>query len=187
MRTLKTPLTASMMSTVARMTPVPVLLRVLAGGAAFAALLVAVPTDSVSPGLVAVLMLPAVVVATAPRTRWVGLVMLGCAAAWIVAGVAYGDEATPLRIGALGGLMYVLHVAAAFAAVVPLDCVVAPGVVARWVGRQAVVLAIGLAVGLGGMTVAGLVPVTPTLVGPVLGAAVAAGTAGVLAWLLRRR
>jgi hypothetical protein len=70
--------------------------------------------------------------------------------------------------------------------VIPIDCVVAPGVLLRWAARQGAVLAAGLGIGLAGMAAATLIPPTPTLIGPLVGALVAAAIAALLALLARR-
>ena len=174
-----------------RATAVPVILRLLAAVTTAAALLVGLPTSLVFGRLlvyfIPLALLLGVGVGLFPRSRWVSLSLLAGALAWVVAGVAFGDAASLLRIGLLGALLYTAHAAAAYAAVIPIDTVVAPGVLLRWAGRQAAVLGVGLAVGLAGLTVARLIPPTPTLIGPLVGAVVAAALAALLALLARSR
>ena len=107
--------------------------------------------------------------------------------AWLVASVGFGDTASPLRVGSVAALLYTMHAAAAFAAVLPYDCVVPPAVLTRWLLRQARLLGAGLVVGLGGLWLVRLVGAKPTITGPVIGALVAAALAGTLAWQLNRR
>jgi hypothetical protein len=107
--------------------------------------------------------------------------------AWLVASVGFGDAASLFRVGALAGLLYVMHAAAAFAAVLPYDCVVQPAVLTRWLLRQTRLLGAGLAVGLGGLWLIRLVGAKPTIIGPVLGALIAAALAGTLARQLIRQ
>jgi hypothetical protein len=59
-----------------------------------------------------------------------------CVGAWVVASVAYGGLPSLARVAALAGALYVMHAAAALAAVLPYDCVLPPGVVAA-LGRAA--------------------------------------------------
>ncbi len=128
----------------------------------------------------------AVCVALYPRGRWAGAVALVSVGAWVVASVGYGDAASLPRVGAVAGLLYAMHAAVAFAAVLPYDCVVSPMVLTRWLMRQARLLTAGLAVGLGGLWLVRFVSPTPTIVGPVLGALAAAALAGTIAWQLHR-
>lgn len=169
-----------------RTTAVPAMLRLLAAVSAFGAVLVALPA-ALTFGRLLVYLVPAALllavgVGLFPGSRWVSFVELVAIGGWVVAGVAFGDAASLVRIGALAALLYLTHTAAALAAVIPVECVVAPGVLRRWAGRQAVVLAATLALALGGLTLAQLIPATPSLVGVLVGALVAA----TLGWALAR-
>jgi hypothetical protein len=136
--------------------------------------------------LVPVALLLAAGVGLFPGSRWVAFVQLVSVGAWVVAGVAFGDAASLLRIGLLGALLFLTHTAAAFAAVIPVECLVAPGVLLRWTLRQALLLAAGLTVGLAGLAVARLIPPTPSLIGVLVGAVVAAALGATLSLLTRR-
>ena len=175
---------------VQRTTAVPAVVRLVAAAAAAMAVLVAMPADvTVGERGVEVLALALVLAAGVglfPGSWWVSAVALFVVLAWVAATVAFGDAADLVRVGVLAGLLYVMHAGAAFAAVLPHDCVVAPGVLVRWARRQAAVLTGGLGVGLAGLTAVRLIGGTPTLAGPVVGAAVAAALAGAFAYLLRR-
>jgi hypothetical protein len=168
----------------------PAAVRILAAAAAFGALIISLPT-TVGLGRSSILAqtaagVLAAAVAVYPRGRWTGAVALMCVGAWVVASVGYGDTPSLVRVGALAGLLYAMHSAAALAAVLPLDCVVPPGVLLRWVARQGVILAAGLAVGLGGLAVARQIHTVPTVAGAIVGALLAASLAGLLAWQARR-
>lgn len=168
----------------------PATVRVLAGVSAFLATLVSLPADVSLGGrpwlpLFAAAVLAACV-ALFPRGRWAGAVALVSVGAWVVASVGYGDAASLPRVAAVAGLLYGMHAAAAFAAVLPYDCVVSPRVLTRWLMWQARLLVAGLAVGLGGLWLVRFVSPTPTIVGPVLGALAAAALAGTIAWQLHR-
>jgi hypothetical protein len=174
---------------VTRTAPGPAAVRIIAAAAAFGAQLVSLPT-TVGLGRYSILAQTAAVLFAAavgryPRGRWAGAVALMCIGAWVVASVGYGDTPSLVRVGALAGLLYVMHSAAALAAVLPHDCVVPPGVLIRWVMRQGIVLAAGLAVGLGGLVVARQIHAVPTVAGAVVGALLAASLAGALAWQAR--
>ena len=173
-----------------RTTAAPAVLRLGAAVAAFAGLLVALPTALTSGRLlvylVPVALLLAVGVGLFPGSRWVAFVQLVSVGAWVVAGVAFGDPASLFRIGLLGALLYLTHTAAAFAAVIPIECVVATGVLLRWALRQALVLVGSLTIGLAGLAVARLIPPTPSLIGVFVGAVVAAALGATLSLLARR-
>ena len=173
-----------------RTTAAPAVLRLGAAVAAFAGLLVALPTALTSGRLlvylVPVALLLAVGVGLFPGSRWVAFVQLVSVGAWVVAGVAFGDPASLFRIGLLGALLYLTHTAAAFAAVIPIECVVATGVLLRWALRQALVLVGSLTIGLAGLAAARLIPPTPSLIGVFVGAVVAAALGATLSLLARR-
>jgi hypothetical protein len=173
-----------------RTTAVPAVVRLVAAMSAALAVLVAMPAEvTASARVVEVLALAAVLaggVGLFPRSWWVTAVALFVVLAWVGATVAFGDAVDLARVGVLAGLLYAMHASAAFAAVLPHDCVVAPGVLLRWARRQGAVLAAGLGVGLAGFAAVRLIGGTPTLAGPVLGAAVAAALAGAFAYFLRR-
>jgi hypothetical protein len=98
------------------------------------------------------------------------------------------EERTPplWRVVLLGASLYLAHAAAAFAAVLPHDVAVAGAALGRWALRVAAVLGAGLGLGVVGMVVVGQLTVTPTVLAPIAGVLVAAGLAGLLAWLARR-
>jgi hypothetical protein len=173
-----------------RTTAAPAVLRLGAAFAAFAGLLVALPA-ALTAGRLLVYLVPLALLLAAgvglfPGSRWVAFVQLASVGAWVVAGVAFGDPASLFRIGLLGALLYLTHTAAAFAAVIPIECVVAAGVLLRWALRQALVLAGSLTIGLAGLALARLVPPTPSLIGVFVGAVVAAALGAALSLLARR-
>jgi len=173
-----------------RAAPGPMLVRAIAAGAAVVALIAALPADLLFSRQVAVIG-PAVLLAAAgvglfPRTRWVSAVALVAVAAWLFATFGFGDAATAPRVGLIAGSLYAMHAAAAFAATMPFDCVVAPAALLGWAIRQTAVLAGGLVVGLGGYGWLSHLHATPSIAGPVAGAVLAAAIAGLLAWQVRR-
>jgi hypothetical protein len=174
------------LSMVRRTTPGPVLVRLVAGSAALGSLLVAAPASVLSSAKVVLFLPVALGVGLFPRTRWVSVAALITIVEWLVATIGLGTSVELARLAALMVGLYLMHSAAALAAVLPYDCVVTPGMVARWARRVVVVLGASLVVGLGGMAVADQLVATPTLLGPVAGALVAAALAGLLAWQLRR-
>ena len=168
----------------------PVLVRLIAILAAVGAAVLAAPPDLLGAALPAF----AIVIGTAagavglvPRTRWIGLFMLGVVGLWLVATIGYGVGTGLVRVGGLAACLYLTHSAAAVAAVLPYDAVVPGRVLRRWAGRVATVLVAGLGVGIGGMALVGMLTQIPSAVGPIVGSLVAAVLVGVTAWQLRRR
>jgi hypothetical protein len=177
-----------------RTAPGPALVRLIATVATVVAFGTALPADVLHAGragvivrLLVVIVPVAVGVGLFPRTRWVGFVSLGTVLLWLLATIGFDDPVDPLRVGLLAASLYLLHSAAAMAAVLPYDCVVAPRILLRWAGRVLTVLAVALPLGIGGTAAFALLPSEGSVVGPIVGSVVAAGLAGLLAWLLRRR
>jgi hypothetical protein len=169
-----------------RTTAGPALVRTGIAVAALAALALAVPLEEL--GAWVGLLLPiALGAALFPRTRWVSIVALLAVFGWLVTTAGFGEPVTPWRLAGLAVALYVMHSAATLAAVLPLDTVVAPSVMLRWLGRTAAVLGASLAIGLAGYAVAAVIPGTRSTVGPIVGSAVAAALAFLLVWYLRRR
>jgi hypothetical protein len=169
-----------------RTTAGPALVRLTVAIAAVVALALAVPLADLG-AWVGLLIPIGLGVALFPRTRWVSLVALLVVLGWLVTTVAFGEPVTPWRLGGLAIALYVMHSAATLAAVLPLDTVVAPGALLRWLGRTAAVLGASLVIGLGGYAVAAILPGARSSVGPIVGSAVAAALAFLLVWYLRRR
>jgi hypothetical protein len=171
-----------------RTTPGPALVRVIAGLAALGGFVLALPPQTSVPTYVGAVVPLAVVVGLFPRGRWVGVAALLMVAAWLVTTIAYeAGPVQPWRVGALAGALYVMHTAAALAAVLPYDSIVSAGMVARWAIRSLLVLLASAGLGLIGMVVLSQLRPVQSIIGPVVGSVVAAGLVGLLAWHLRRR
>ncbi|WP_433210729.1 hypothetical protein ACQP00_48740 [Dactylosporangium sp. CS-047395] len=162
----------------------PLLIR--AGIAVFAALslVLAFPGDVMRN--VAAILLAAIVAllpATFPRSRLVGLAVFACAFGWVLGTLMYGEDVEVPRLIALSATLYLMHSLAALAAVLPYDAVVSPGVISGWLLRAAAVVAVSAIV-----SVAMLFLVKVTL-GPVYLVASLVGVlaAGALAYLVARR
>jgi hypothetical protein len=169
-----------------RIQPGPALMRLAAGAAAMGALLVAAPAAAAQSSQAGLLVPFAIVVVFFPRTRWVGIAALVSVLLWLLATIA-DDGPPPLwRLGALAGILYVMHSAAAVAAVLPYDAVVAGRVLLRWAARTIAVTAVSVAIGLGGYAVVDRLPTQRSIIGPIVGAVLAAMLVGMLALQLRR-
>jgi hypothetical protein len=185
---------AATLRRVRRISAGPALVRLVAAVSALGALTLALPLQELSSAvpsvlirLAAVLVAMSLGVALLPRTRFVSLVALAAIVVWLISTIGYGEAVTLPRVGLLAAALYLTHAAAALAAVLPYDCLIAPGLLLRWLGRVGSVLGLSLLTGLAAMAVAGQLPAVRSVVGPIVGSAVAAGLAGLLAWHLRRR
>lgn len=162
-------------------------LRLTVLGSLLVASALVFPADFLLSRWFYVLAATALVAALWPRGAVVGfaigiLVTLYAVLTWA------GEGTPPLwRVALLGAALYLAHAAAALAAVLPHDTAIAGAALGRWTLRVATVLASALGLGLVGMVVVGELAVTPTVLAPVAGTLVAAGLAGLLAWLARRR
>jgi len=129
------------MNVVSRITPATLLVR----GAAFvlttAALVMAIPTFLYGPQPILAAAVGGVVVALAPGSRVVTVVLLAAGVGW---GMAYADrldQISPLGLVAFGSVLYLAHSSAALAALIPYDAVVTPEVLVRWYVRAVAVVA----------------------------------------------
>jgi hypothetical protein len=110
--------------------------------------------SSVAIGLVLVALLPTFF----PRGSAATIAITVIVAGYMLATSFGGMSITTWRVVALAGAIYVTHSAAAFAAVLPYDSVVSPGLFVPWIIRTAAVIVL---TGLVGVLVAAL----PSLVG----------------------
>jgi hypothetical protein len=170
-----------------RATAAPTLVRLTAAAAALVSLGGASPTSMVFSRGVLLLAPLAVGVGLFPRTRWTSLVALLAVVAWLVTTLTGQNTATLWRTVLLAGGLYLMHAAAALAAMLPYDAVVAPGLLARWLIRVVLVLIASLGVAVSGMVVVGELQAVRTLAAPIIGSAIAAAIVGLLAWQVRRR
>jgi hypothetical protein len=165
----------------------PAVVRLIAAVAALVALMLSVPTEY---GLAARLSLLAVPVAAGvglfPRTRWVTVVAVVAVLAWLTSTIGFDDAVALWRVALLAAALYLMHAAAAMAAVLPHDSIVPGRILVRWAGRVGAVLGVGLVLGVGGMAIVSQLSPVQSLVGPIVGSLVAAGLTGLLAWHLRR-
>jgi hypothetical protein len=165
----------------------PAVVRLCAAGAGLVALLVAIPSQVLTvPGVVGACFLVALGVGVAPRSRWVTVVVLLAAAAWIYTTLAYGEQLVLWRLAVLTCATYTMHTGAALAATLPYDAIISPGVLTRWVTRTAAMLGVGLTLGVGAFAVADRLHAVSTVVAPVLGLLAVAGVTVLLAWQWRR-
>lgn len=143
---------ARVVALAARASLEPMLVRVGAFAAGFAALLLALPAGLPGPVVTALLLL-AVLPAVAPRGPWTTVVVLATVGGWladtgtsVVAGTGLAAQVPdPGRLLLLAGLLYVLHSLTALAATLPYDAVVTAEVLTRWLVRALAVVVVATA------------------------------------------
>jgi hypothetical protein len=172
---------------VRRATPVPLGVRCGVFLAGLVAVVLAYPVWVLlaRPGFL-LLFLP-VLPAVRPRGRLPTVVVLVAVVGWLVATTVGGEAPALWRLLALSAALYLVHSLSALAAVLPYDAVVAPDVVARWVGRALAVLLGSAVLTILALSAAGRTGDRTALAAALVGLAVAAGLPGLLAWLWRRR
>jgi hypothetical protein len=171
----------------ARATAGPALVRGTVFASALLALFLAFPAEVVRSGNVGILLMLAVLPALRPRGIFTTFTVLAAAVGWLTATGVYGEPITIWRLTALAGALYVLHTTAALASVLPYDTVVAPAVLVGWLLRAGAVLV--LTAGFAGAVVIGVLPLAASgtfLAASIVGLAVMAGLAFLLAYLRRR-
>jgi len=170
-----------------RLSAGPAFMRLTAAAGALIAVCAAAPTPLLLSPQISIALPVALGVGLWPRTRWVGLVGLLALGTWVLTTVGFEEPVTPWRLVVLASGLYTMHAAAAMASVLPYDAVVAPVVLLRWAARTLTTLVASLTLGLGGLIIVSRLHAAQTLAAPIAGAIVAAGLAGMLAWLLLRR
>jgi hypothetical protein len=171
----------------ARRTTAPVLLlRTAVTVTLLVAAAVALPSGGVHSRLFVPFAALAALAGLFPRTRLVSLALFATAACWFVTSFGGSGSIATVRVLVLAAALYLTHSCAALAAVLPHDCVVAAGAIGRWASRTLLVLAASLALGALGLALVGQLQSVSSIIGPIVGALIAAGIAGLLAWQLRR-
>jgi hypothetical protein len=170
-----------------RATPVPLGVRCGVFLAGLVAVVLAYPVWVLlaRPGFL-LLVLP-VLPALRPRGRLPSVVVLAAVVGWLVTTTVGGEAPALWRLLVLSAALYLVHTLSALAAVLPYDAVVAPDVVARWVGRALAVLLGSAVLTVIALSAAGRTGDRTALAAALVGLAVAAGLPGLLAWLWRRR
>jgi hypothetical protein len=121
----------------------------------------------------------------APRTRLVTAFLLSVVVGWLVTTTAYGEPVAYWRLVTLAASMYGVHTLAALAAVLPMDTLLAAGVLPRWLARAGVVVALTVVVALFTMLVPAYVGDHRYLLASLVGLIAMIGLAGYLAALVR--
>jgi hypothetical protein len=176
-----------MIAKLKRCTPAPLIIRAVVFFAALAALLTSAPEVAMSLRVVLILAALSVAPALVPGSRIVDTVMLLTVVLWIVGTVGFGQSVTIEGTFATACALYLLHAAAALAAVLPYDSIVDGAVILRWAARSGMVIGVAGAVAVViWLTVRSVTPGTSVLL-LLFGLAAAGGIVSLLAWAARIR
>ncbi|MET9020492.1 hypothetical protein ABZV93_10950 [Actinopolymorpha sp. NPDC004070] len=158
------------------------LVRGVVAVAGFVALVLVSPTAVLGPLSLLICAALALVPAVLPGTWAVLALELLVMAGWLVRTTAFDSAGSWWALVALAAMAYLHHTGSALAAVLPLDAVVAPSVLRRWLTRWAATVAGTALVAALALGVAGRLPVAPTVAIPVLGVLLALFVVGVVAY-----
>jgi hypothetical protein len=126
---------------VSRATAGPLLVRITVWALTVAGFEVAYPGEVVrTPEGVPIIMLVSMLPAAFARSRMVSLSLFAIAIGWMVATTVFEEPVAAWRLITLAALLYLMHITAALAAVLPYDTVVAPAVLGRWLLRAVLVI-----------------------------------------------
>ena len=130
--------------------------------------------------------LGAAVVTLAPRTGLVTLALLGAAGGWVFTTIVSETAVGTWRLAALTAAMYLVHAAAAFAAVLPHDAVVDQAAVLWWLLRVGVVACASAGVAVAAVAGAARLPGRPMLLAALAGVVVVGVLVRALGRMARR-
>jgi hypothetical protein len=171
---------------VSRATLLPLVVRCGIGLALFAAMTVAWPPGLVVSRYVVLLGLIAAWPAFAPRGRGVTFAILVVVGGWIL-DTTWNDARVALwRVLAIATLLYLGHILAALAAVLPTDALVNADVVAGWLTRALLVVLISAVLTVIALALTAELAGEAFVIATLVGLAAAVGATLVLARLLRR-
>ncbi len=170
-----------------RLGPGPMIVRAGLYLAGVVALVVAWPTNVIFGRWVLFALVIAAVPVLAPRTRLVTLTIMTAVVGWLAATTAYGEAAAYWRLVVLAASLYAVHTLAALAAVLPYDAIVSTTVLARWLLRAGLVVALTVVVAMFTLLVPEYLGGRRYLLASLVGLVLMTGLAGYLAALLRRR
>lgn len=123
-----------------RATPAPMLVRAIVLVAGLGGFAAGYPPSSLSHPIALLAVPVAGLAALFPRGPWPTGVICVIVFGWLVSTAIDGTTITAWRLTALAASIYLLHVSAAFAAVLPYDSVVTRGLFLPWIIRATVVI-----------------------------------------------
>jgi hypothetical protein len=171
---------------VSELTLGPTLMRLTVVAATFGGLVLAWANESRSGSIVITFGVVAFVAGVFPRSPLPTMCALAIALGY-VATTGNGTPITLWRLSTLAALIYVLHTAAAYAAVLPYNAVLTRGTFVPYVMRSAAVIAITVGVAYFTLTVTSVVTAGRTVVATIVGMLMIVAVAGYLAYLGSRR
>jgi hypothetical protein len=130
----------SFIARTARVTPVPLILRIVVFLTALSALWLAAPAAISTPRFLLAMILFAALPGLLPGSRLVDLVMISVLVGWVMTTLIAGEPAEPWRVFGIGAALYLCHSAAALASAMPYDAVVDAQVPLRWAARAGLVI-----------------------------------------------
>lgn len=148
---------------------------------------VAWPVDVVFARTGLLFLIVALLPVIAPRSRLVTITILTAVVGWLAATTAWGEPLSSWRLVLLAASLYGVHTLAALAAVLPFDAIVSSTVLARWLLRAGLVVALTVVVAMFTLLVPEYLGDRRYLLASLAGLALMVGLAGYLAALLRRR
>jgi hypothetical protein len=169
-----------------RTAPGPLLVRGGLFAAGLVGQLVAWPSELVFGQGAFILLVLAALPVVAPRSRLVFVTIKAPMIGWLIATTAYGEPLVYWRLVLLAAAGYAVHTLAALAAVLPYDTVVSAGVLAGWLLRAGLVMALTVVVALFTLLVPAYLGTSRYLVASLAGLVLMVGLAGYLAALVRR-
>lgn len=131
-----------------RATPGPMAVRILLFVTTAGALALASPSSLLLGWAAPVVFCGAALVALAPRTRIVSVVLVLAMSGWLLSTIVFDDRVLAWRLVALAAAMYLAHTLAALAAVLPYDAVIPQGVLASWLVRASLIIAVSASLGI---------------------------------------
>lgn len=130
----------SFIARIARVTPIPLILRIVVFLSGLSALWLAAPAPLSTPRFVLAMALLAALPALFPGSRAVDFVLVSVLVGWVATTLIAGEPAEPWRVFGIGTALYLCHSAAALASAVPYDAVVDAQVPLRWAARCGLVI-----------------------------------------------
>ncbi|MFU8870609.1 hypothetical protein [Micromonospora sp. SL4-19] len=170
-----------------RLSPTPLLVRAGIFLTVLVGLLVAYPQEALVPRGLLALVVVAVLPAVGPRRLWATFAALVTVGGWLVATLGFDRPSELWRLLAVATLLYLAHTLCALAALLPLDAVVDPDVVLRWLTRAGGVVLASAVLGTVLAWLGGVGGDRGSQVATVAGLLVAVGLSALLGSLLRRR
>lgn len=170
-----------------RATLAPMLVRATVLVAALVGLAVAYPPGILRQPVALVLVPVAMLPALFPRGPWPSGVICTTVFGWLISTAFDGTIVTMWRLTTLAAAMYLVHVGAAFAAVLPYDAIVTRGLFLPWVIRAAVVVVLTAGVALFVLALPSLIGTRRLVVASIAGFVVMIAIALYLSFLGRRR